>query len=1114
MTDRFLPTALRRALEKAVKAARDVAEEGAADAVRRLGVADATPPAHLSDDAKALRRRLRAHARTLGDMVIAEGVHEVRHLVEATGYAQWHRRLFARFLAERGLLRHPEHGPVTLEDCEELAELEGFADAWAAAESYGARMLPGVFLPDDPVLALEFAPEHAQALRHLVDGLNPAIFQADDSLGWTYQFWRASEKARVNAAGGKIGAAGLPAVTQLFTEPYMVRFLLHNTLGAWHAGKVLARRPELAVEATDEDALRAAVALPGYDFDMLRFVKDGEAEPSWRPGAGVYPGWPTDAAKLTVLDPCCGSGHFLTEALTILAALRAEEDGLAPAEAVAAVLKENLFGLEIDSRCVQIAAFAVALIAWKIGGWQTLPAPHIAWVGAPPPLSRATFTALGGGVPDLEYALGALHDQFAQAPILGSLLEPTGVDLFESSKMRRVEGLLEQLVAATRTAEPESAEGTIAARGMADAASNLNRRFTLIATNVPYLGIAKHETVLSDYIAARYPTAKLDLATAFIERISRWLDPHGAAATVSLGEWLYLGPYTDYRRSFLKHHNPKLIARLGWNAFSYPVRASPALVIEVASPPIGEHLSIIDATAMRDISGNQGRLRSGLVDSTSSNHLLKNPDARFIVSTDARGSLLADFAESRSGLHAGDMCQFFLNFWEVGTLGSTWEPVQTAVNKTELFAGRNKIIRWENEQGSLYKLAESVKHLNHAAQNWRAGKPLWGKNGIIVGLMGNVACALYTGEIFDSNSSAIVAKDENDLPAIWCFCESGEFSRLVRKIDNALKIAPKTLLKIPFDADHWRRVAKRDYPSGLPRPISDDPTQWTFHGDPRKTVDGIGLHVALARLAGYRWPAENDPNMRLSAEARVWIEKSGTLPNADKDSLLCLEAVAGEQSLAQRLRTYLAAAFGDAWSDALERKLVTEADQALDKKVARDGSLEAWLRDRAFRQHCRLFHDRPFLWQVWDGSPDGFSAFVHYHRLDTATLSKLTYTVLGDWIARMSNGGDARRVEAAKILQQKLTTILGGEAPLDVFVRWKPLKHQPVGWDPDIDDGVRLNIRPFVKAGVLREMLKIKWGVDRGSDVASAPWFLHDKGKRNNDRHLTLAEKQAARGAK
>ncbi|HEY2481959.1 MAG TPA: hypothetical protein VGI30_07165, partial [Caulobacteraceae bacterium] len=401
MASRFLSMPVRRMLEKAVKAARDVAEEGAADAIRRLAVADAAAPATFDESEKALRRRLRAHARTMGDLATADGTHEVRHLVEATAYAQWHRRLFARFLAERGLLRHPDHGSVSLDDCEELASREGFADASAAAESYGARMLPGVFNPDDPVLALEFAPEHAQAIRRLVEGLDAATFQADDSLGWTYQFWRATEKDRVNKAGGKIGAAELPAVTQLFTEPYMVRFLLHNTLGAWRAGKILAGRPELAARAPDEDALRAAVGLAGYDFDMLRFVREEEDAPRWRPAAGTYAGWPTEAAKLTVLDPCCGSGHFLTEALTILAGLRAQEEALAPAEAVAAVLRDNLFGLEIDGRCVQIAAFAVALTAWKLGGFQILPPPHIAWVGAPPPLPKPEFIALANGDQEL-----------------------------------------------------------------------------------------------------------------------------------------------------------------------------------------------------------------------------------------------------------------------------------------------------------------------------------------------------------------------------------------------------------------------------------------------------------------------------------------------------------------------------------------------------------------------------------------------------------------------------------------------------------------------------------------------------------------------------------------
>ena len=103
--------------------------------------------------------------------------------------------LFARFLAERDLLRHPEHDvAVSLADCEELATAEGLPDRWAVAERYAAAMLPAVFLPEDPVLSLESAPEHAHRQQVLLRDLDSAIFQADDSLGWTYQFWRAAEK--------------------------------------------------------------------------------------------------------------------------------------------------------------------------------------------------------------------------------------------------------------------------------------------------------------------------------------------------------------------------------------------------------------------------------------------------------------------------------------------------------------------------------------------------------------------------------------------------------------------------------------------------------------------------------------------------------------------------------------------------------------------------------------------------------------------------------------------------------------------------------------------------------------------------------------------------------
>ena len=117
-------------------------------------------------------------------------------------------------------------------------------------ERFAAPSLPAVFKPEDPMLALELDPHYQARLRGLVTALPEDVFAADDAPGWTYQFWRATERKLVDQAVKegriKVGAAELPAVTQLFTEPYMVRFLLHNTLGAWWAGKVLAARPELA----------------------------------------------------------------------------------------------------------------------------------------------------------------------------------------------------------------------------------------------------------------------------------------------------------------------------------------------------------------------------------------------------------------------------------------------------------------------------------------------------------------------------------------------------------------------------------------------------------------------------------------------------------------------------------------------------------------------------------------------------------------------------------------------------------------------------------------------------------------------------------------------------
>ena len=232
---------LRNRLAATIKAARRMGESGARNALDMLAVGAARAHPSMSPAQHDLRRRLRAHGRQLGDGRDAEtGEQKTDRLAHEVAYEHWHRMLFARFLAENELLIEPESGvAVSLADCEELAREQG-QDRWTLAGRFAELMLPRIFRSDDPALAVRLVPETRQELERLIEALPADVFTARDALGWTYQFWQAERKDAVNKSGVKIGADELPAVTQLFTERYMVLFLLHNTVGAWRAGRILA----------------------------------------------------------------------------------------------------------------------------------------------------------------------------------------------------------------------------------------------------------------------------------------------------------------------------------------------------------------------------------------------------------------------------------------------------------------------------------------------------------------------------------------------------------------------------------------------------------------------------------------------------------------------------------------------------------------------------------------------------------------------------------------------------------------------------------------------------------------------------------------------------------
>ena len=636
--------------------------------------------------------------------------------------------------------------------------------------------------------------------------------------------------------------------------------------------------------------------------------------------------------------------------------------------------------------------------------------------------------------------------------------------------------------------------------------------------------------------------------------------------------WLFLKRYRKLRERLLKGSTWNLVARLGPGAFEtitgHVVNVALNIISEGHGDP-GWEMAGVDVSASRGQHSIKAAEKSELLQEgagvvmSRQRELLKHPICTIQFGEPTDLDLLGDYLSVRGGITTGDSLRFRRFLWETDRSDNNWRPQQGTVKTSRLYAGRERCLL--SEAGN-----DGLLQLTGGSGVTIAGREVWGHDGIAISYTGDCSCTLYSGERFENVICVGVPNNARDLPALWEFCTSDQFTAAVRKNNINLGISVRYFEMARFDFSYWKSVADAAYPNGLPEPYSDDPTQWIFHGDPCRSVvwndenkrtdhgppriaDTV-LQVTVARLLGYRWPAELDPAMRLAPEQRDVADDCRAFDEfADPDGIVCLSAARGESNAADRLRGLLAHAYGDQWSATTERTLLAATSSKPPK------SLEDWLRDRFFQEHCKLFHNRPFIWHIWDGRKDGFHALVNYHRLagpegeGRRTLESLTFAYLNEWIERQRTdqgegipGADGR-LAAALDLQEQLQRIRTGEPPCDIFVRWRPLHEQAIGWEPDINDGVRLNIRPFMRAqlrkggragaGILRWKPNISWKKDRGKEPEEPrppedfPWFwgcpgggsegqqsdfsaasnAEFDGNRWNDLHYTNSAKREAR---
>ena len=395
------------------------------------------------------------------------------------------------------------------------------------------RTMPFMFAPDGdyttllmPADMLADSSVRAQAVR----ALTAEMCQDVEVIGWLYQFYIAERKAEVFAGfrkNQKAGAAEIPAATQLFTPDWIVRYLVENSVGRlWmlnHPTSRLIEKMDYYVEPTDSET------------DFLRI---------------------TEPEQLTVMDPCCGSGHMLTYAFDLLYAIY-EEEGYAPSEIPTQILTHNVFGTEIDPRAAALAAFALMMKA-RARQRRFLRSPVLPNIRVIEPVEfNATELNQLADTEDDTQAGRHFWQSFIHADVLGSLIAPDAAAL---------PGAKERLASITSDTLDVSGLHSRAEQVVVQA-EYLSRSYAVVATNPPYMGSSNMGQLLSAWVKKHHPQAKSDLITVFMERACELCSPGGVWAMINLPSWMFLKSFAQFRKELLRNTTINSLVHLGRGIF-------------------------------------------------------------------------------------------------------------------------------------------------------------------------------------------------------------------------------------------------------------------------------------------------------------------------------------------------------------------------------------------------------------------------------------------------------------------------------------------------------------------------------------------------------------------
>ena len=659
-------------------------------------------------------------------------------------------------------------------------------------------------------------------------------------IGWLYQYYNAEKKDEVFAAlkkNVKITKENIPAATQLFTPDWIVRYMVENSLGRlWVEG-----HPNDELKSTWKYYLEEAEQAPEVQAQLAEIRKEY---------AAMTP------EQIKCIDPCCGSGHILAYLFDVLVQIY-ESYGYTTREAVASIVQNNLYGLDIDDRAAQLAYFAVMMKARQYDRrfFSRDIQPHVYAIQNSEPLSHEAWEFLS----EEEEIARRLWESFVDAKEYGSLVQPN-VTLEELDRLKKRVVEVDRMGSyGNLFTDAMSFEVLHTFWPLIELATALVQKYDVVVTNPPYMGSSGMGAKLAEYVKKNYPDSKSDLFSAFMERADTLVKVNRFTSLITMESWMFLSSFEKMREKINRTKtiiNMVHMPYLGKGGTSLGINFGTAAVV-MKNGYVPDYNAQYEYTVYYECD-TEGvpfifptkNERWKTAQQSDFSKIPGSPVAYWLSDAFINGyknDKLSDYGRARSGLQTGNNDRF-LRFWQEVDFDKIafnmkskdqflsskkkWTPQIKGGEYRKWYGNFDYIVNWEND-------GAEIRQYSSCRLNAMGNDDLFFVPGITWShTTSSIFGARYLpeGHLFNVEAPTFLVSKSAALYYILAFLNSGVAQKYLNAVNSTMHYLVGNIMNLPMCFQEVRLVYVTEITSDCVKMCKNDwdsfETSWNFKRHP------------------------------------------------------------------------------------------------------------------------------------------------------------------------------------------------------------------------------------------------------------------------------------------